>query len=744
MNQTNYLGSLSPFDYKINEWEVFHSRLSQFIKLNSIPVANQSAVLLTYLSDESYRLVRNLVHPKKLEECTYSELVEVLNKHFTPKRSTFADRAKFYEASRADGEGIEEWAARLRGLAVYCDFGTELDTLLRDRFVLGFRAGPERDKLFECDSKCLTFGQALEVAQKAACARQARVIVKEEPVFRVGERRKAGGGQSQAKAGHGLEEGSQRCTVCGFKSHSAEKCKFRNLKCNRCGLRGHLQRLCKNKGANLHNIGAESDSDCKECDLFNMRYVDYCPIKITVNINEIELLMELDSGSGVSVISESLYLKSFEKFKLYDCNLSMCVYTGHKITPLGYFIGKVSYKDRTENVQFYVIKDGGPPLLGRDFMAKFGIYFALSYNNKVICKDKPIDDVQRLLEQYPDIWKDDLGWLEGVSVWLDDVCITGPTKEIHLSRLHQVLAKLQDAGLRLQKDKCVFFQNRVVNYYRNFIPSASAVLSPLHELLRAGAEWRWGEAQQAAFEHVKKELASDRVLAHFDASAPLVLTVDAGPCGLGAVLAHRDAEGRERPIAFASRALRGAPARAPPSPWPRPPGPWHRIHIDYMAIGQSIYLIVIDAFSKWLECVYMDRGTSTKMPHDSLPGIVQPSQSSSQPPVSPSQHTQPSVSAPASPPPPPITVVEEEEVQVATDENVPSVVNVSDNVMSQGEGASTETAEVAKDDDTRPAERCADALNVENDIPSNPSSAGNSPVGRSKRPRKPVNYKQYF
>lgn len=63
-------------------------------------------------------------------------------------------------------------------------------------------------------------------------------------------------------------------------------------------------------------------------------------------------------------------------------------------------------------------------------------------------------------------------------------------------------------------------------------------------------------------------------------------------------------------------AVRPAPPRAPPAPpapWPRPPAPWYRIHIDYMSIGQAVYLIVVDAFSKWLECVHMDRGTSTSV-----------------------------------------------------------------------------------------------------------------------------------
>ncbi|XP_047992688.1 uncharacterized protein LOC125231292 [Leguminivora glycinivorella] len=60
-------------------------------------------------------------------------------------------------------------------------------------------------------------------------------------------------------------------------------------------------------------------------------------------------------------------------------------------------------------------------------------------------------------------------------------------------------------------------------------------------------------------------------------------------------------------------ALRPAPPREQPAPWPRPPGPYHRIHIDYMAIGQRVYLVVVDAYSKWLECIYMNNGFKTSV-----------------------------------------------------------------------------------------------------------------------------------
>lgn len=185
--------------------------------------------------------------------------------------------------------------------------------------------------------------------------------------------------------------------------------------------------------------------------------------------------------------------------------------------------------------------------------------------------------------------------IEGVSVWLDDVCITGRDEHTHLQRLEEVLRRLNDAGLRLQKDKCEFFQDSVtylgyvidknglrtcakkveaiikaptpsnvlelkrflgvVNYYRSFIPNASSLMKPLHELLCNEARWEWGAPQQRAFDSVKRALADERVLAHFDPEAQLVLSVDAGPAGLGAVLAQRDADGVERPLAFASRLL---------------------------------------------------------------------------------------------------------------------------------------------------------------------------------------------
>ncbi|XP_037292446.1 uncharacterized protein K02A2.6-like isoform X1 [Manduca sexta] len=49
-------------------------------------------------------------------------------------------------------------------------------------------------------------------------------------------------------------------------------------------------------------------------------------------------------------------------------------------------------------------------------------------------------------------------------------------------------------------------------------------------------------------------------------------------------------------------AFSDAPPRATPQPWPWPTRPWTRVHLDYMGpIAGKLYLVVVDAMSKWLE-----------------------------------------------------------------------------------------------------------------------------------------------
>ena len=114
--------------------------------------------------------------------------------------------------------------------------------------------------------------------------------------------------------------------------------------------------------------------------------------------------------------------------------------------------------------------------------------------------------------------------IPGVVAYLDDILMTGPSEEAHLTALKEVLSRLEDAGLRAKKDKCEFMVPSVtyldhkiategihllpekveairdaprptcvtelkaylgiLTYYSKFLPNMSTVLAPLDELLQ--------------------------------------------------------------------------------------------------------------------------------------------------------------------------------------------------------------------------------------------------------------------
>ncbi|KAI5638339.1 sodium/hydrogen exchanger family domain-containing protein [Phthorimaea operculella] len=157
--------------------------------------------------------------------------------------------------------------------------------------------------------KKLTFAKAIEVARQAARARQARelITVKQEPVYRIGQT----GGAGRASAGQGRSTAGPRCGICGMKSHQAESCRYKNYRCRSCGVKGHLVKVCKKKGSvRVNNIdvsgatsGAEENDNhkCEECELFNLRSVNYDPIFLSIQINNFdndELPVVFNDGSN--------------------------------------------------------------------------------------------------------------------------------------------------------------------------------------------------------------------------------------------------------------------------------------------------------------------------------------------------------------------------------------------------------------------------------------------------------------
>ena len=95
----------------------------------------------------------------------------------------------------------------------------------------------------------------------------------------------------------------------------------------------------------------------------------------------------------------------------------------------------------------------------------------------------------------------------------------------------------------------------LVNYCERYIQSLATITAPLRELTMKGAPWTWEHRHQTAFEAIKKELAKDCTMAFYNPEHKSLVTVDASPVDLGAILSQFDKDGNERIVAYASRAL---------------------------------------------------------------------------------------------------------------------------------------------------------------------------------------------
>lgn len=188
--------------------------------------------------------------------------------------------------------------------------------------------------------------------------------------------------------------------------------------------------------------------------------------------------------------------------------------------------------------------------------------------------------------------------MDGVSIYLDDVLVAGCTLDEHRNRLAEVLQRLENSGMWLNKQKCFFLRPSIghlgqvvdeegirpteekvkaikeapappnvtqlrsflglINYYNKFLPNLAANLTPLYSLLNKHQRWVWNDEQQVAFQRAKDALQSDALLTHYDPGKPLVLACDASDYGVGAILSHVVDGGKERPIAYISRTLSAA------------------------------------------------------------------------------------------------------------------------------------------------------------------------------------------
>lgn len=179
--------------------------------------------------------------------------------------------------------------------------------------------------------------------------------------------------------------------------------------------------------------------------------------------------------------------------------------------------------------------------------------------------------------------------------YIDDILIFSENITDHLSHIDKTLKAIKNAGFKLNLKKCSFAKNSVVylghkigenlirplndnliaitsfpkpqnqknirqllgkiNFYIKYIPNASIILEPFHNLLRKNVHFEWSQKCEESFNKIKQYLSSEPVLAIFDPKLPIYIFTDASKEGVGAILKQPQKDNTLKPVFYFSKKL---------------------------------------------------------------------------------------------------------------------------------------------------------------------------------------------
>ena len=428
-------GWIGEFNPQREDWTSYTERLQEYFAANEIAeAAKQKAVLLSVVGVETYQLMRSLTAPQKPTEKSFEQLVTIVKEHHNPRPSVILQRFKFGSRKQKPGESIATFASELKRLSEHCNFGNTLDDMLRDRIVCEISNARLQQRLLAEPE--LTLKRALELAQAQESAEQgAQQLQQQRPTSEHLNKLMNAVPRDSHRQQPLRQSERQPCHRCRGTNHLASECQFKDAECRN---KGHIGRVCRSRvqgqpsrqqsnssghqrkprqtnlvSQDTEQIGSDT-SDSYE--MFNIRGTQGQPYRVTVQLNNCNLEMEIDTGASLSIISDETYQSfwtSQPKPELQPTTVKLHTYTQESITVLGSITVDVAYKGQSKTLSLLVVAGQGPSLLGRNWLKELQLDWQELYQ---INQSK--DALQALLQKHKTVFKEELGEAVGITAKL--------------------------------------------------------------------------------------------------------------------------------------------------------------------------------------------------------------------------------------------------------------------------------------------------------------------------------------
>lgn len=388
------IGFIEPYADGMSIQE-YLERFEAYLALQKVVDDKEKTVVLIGVSGALlYSKLKSVCAPVGPASKKYSEIKPLLISALSPASLEVVERAKFFTRTQNSGENASSFSLALRQLAQTCNFGEQLDSNLRDRFIMGLNNEEMKRSIINANPD--TLAKAISLAQTSEISNNVSVN-DASGIYRFNTNSGSRGRQIQRTTFSHARNYVPRSTHSYARNQSNEannaeqprgfgnrnfgnrgggRRRYRAGRCYECGDRDHYADRCPY----VQRLGSVGDDESGFNQEVNVNQLGKFPLQnslivqtdppllISIKINGIDLVCEVDTGASMSVISNFTYEKYFNDCELYAIrNKIFTMADDTRCNVVGAINVRVGHGTITQALVLNTLRER-PPLIGRTWL----------------------------------------------------------------------------------------------------------------------------------------------------------------------------------------------------------------------------------------------------------------------------------------------------------------------------------------------------------------------------------------